>query len=119
MKNHKIIRALALGIGLAFSATALAEVQEECIVTAEVARDSNKPSTIQLRFTQLDHGDQARCRAKGRRGGLGRLQFAMPAGDTLTQLDPGTEVHYRYQMRQGEPYWYRLDSTELQVTRNR
>ncbi len=119
MKNYKTISALALGMGIALSGTAMADVQEECIVTAKVARDGAMPNTIQLRFTQLDHGDQARCRAKGRRGGLGRLQFAMPAGDTLAQLDHGTEVHYRYQMRHGEAHWYRLDSTELQVTRNR
>lgn len=117
MKNNYLIGALVLSMGIALPASA--EVQEECILTGRIERSQAAPEAIRVNFYRMEHGEQARCRAKGRRGGLARLRFEPKAGDALAQLDHGTEVHYRYQMRHNERHWYRMDSTQLQVSDRR
>ena len=116
MKNYKVISALVMGLGVGLTAPVSAEVTEECILTGEVRQAAS--GTVRLAFTSIEHGEQARCRAKGRRGGLARMQFEPESADALAQLQDGAIIRYRYQNRNGEHDWQRLDVTTRQLTQN-
>jgi hypothetical protein len=118
MKNYKAISALIIGLGVGLTATASAEVTEECILTGKVRQAASQADTVRLAFTRIEHGEQARCRAKGRRGGLARMQFEPQSANTLAQLEDGAIVRYRYQNRNGQHSWQRLDVTARQVAQN-
>jgi hypothetical protein len=120
IKNYKIAGVLALGIGLTLSASTLAEsaVQEECILTGTIQRDADTPEIVRVSFTQIEHGELARCRARGTRGGMNRLQFAPEPGDNLAQLDAGTTVRYHYQRLDGEPAWRRMTPATTQLAKD-
>lgn len=116
MKNYNVMSALVLGLGIGLTAPASAEVKEECILTGEVRQTAS--DTVRLAFTRIEHGEEARCRAKGRRGGLARLQFEPESVNALSELQEGDIVRYRYQNRNGEHDWQRLDVTTRQLTQN-
>ena len=76
MKNKK---ALHIGLFAALSAIvaapSMAELRQECLFTGEVLQ-KQADAPIQIRFTGINDGENARCKAKGeglrRREGGGR-----------------------------------------------
>lgn len=118
MKSQKIAGALMLvmGIGIGAATPANAEVKEECILTGEV--EQTTPETLRVTFTRIEHGTEARCQVKRQRRGLDRMQFEPQSERDLAQLEHGALVRYRYQQRNGEHFWQRIDVDSRQVTQN-
>ena len=88
---------------MAFMATpAAAELSQECLYSGEITQVASD-SPMQIRFTRINHGENARCLEK-RRGSRSRVQFKA-TGD-INLLPEGSEVLYRYQeLVDGDTSW--------------
>jgi len=84
------------------SAPSLAELNQECLFTGEITQNASD-SPLQIRFTSINDGENARCHAK-RRGSRSKVQFKA-TGD-IQSLPEGSEVLYRYQeLKDGDSSW--------------
>ena len=76
-----------------FAAPSMAELNQECLFTGEIVQ-KQADAPLQIRFTGIDDGENARCRAK-RRGARSKVQFK--ATEEIQALPEGSQVLYRYQ----------------------
>ena len=84
------------------SAPSTAEINQECLVAGEITQNASD-SPLQIRFTSIENGENARCHAK-RRGSRSKVQFRA-TGD-IQSLPEGSEVLYRYQeLKDGDSSW--------------
>ena len=84
------------------SAPSMAEINQECLFTGEITQNASD-SPLQIRFTSINDGENARCHAK-RRGSRSKVQFKA-TGD-IQSLPEGSEVLYRYQeLKDGDSSW--------------
>ncbi len=115
MKNKK---ALHIGLFAALSAIvaapSMAELRQECLFTGEVLQ-KQADAPIQIRFTGINDGENARCKAKGR-GARSTVQFK--ATPDVQSLPEGSEVLYRYQQRKDGDDTWELVSTRVPVLLN-
>tara|TARA_E500000331_G_scaffold182031_1_gene175410 strand:+ start:185 stop:454 length:270 start_codon:yes stop_codon:yes gene_type:complete len=80
----------------------MAEINQECLFTGEITQNASD-SPLQIRFTSINDGENARCHAK-RRGSRSKVQFKA-TGD-IQSLPEGSEVLYRYQeLKDGDSSW--------------
>ena len=104
-KKTSLTLAAAASTALAaslISVPSLAEINQECLFTGEVTQNASD-SPLQIRFTSIDDGENARCHAK-RRGSRSKVQFKA-TGD-IQFLPEGSEVQYLYQeLKDGETSW--------------
>lgn len=75
------------------AAPSMAELNQECLFTGEIVQ-KQADAPLQIRFTGIDDGENARCRAK-RRGARSKVQFK--ATEEIQALPEGSQVLYRYQ----------------------
>ena len=84
------------------SAPSTAEINQECLFAGEITQNASD-SPLQIRFTSIENGENARCHAK-RRGSRSKVQFRA-TGD-IQSLPEGSEVLYRYQeLKDGDSSW--------------
>ncbi len=84
------------------SAPSAAEINQECLFAGEITQNASD-SPLQIRFTSIENGENARCHAK-RRGSRSKVQFRA-TGD-IQSLPEGSEVLYRYQeLKDGDSSW--------------
>ena len=84
------------------SAPSMAEINQECLFAGEITQNASD-SPLQIRFTSINDGENARCHAK-RRGSRSKVQFKA-TGD-IQSLPEGSEVLYRYQeLKDGDSSW--------------
>jgi len=109
-KKKSLTLAAAASTALAaslISVPSLAEINQECLFTGEVTQNASD-SPLQIRFTSIDHGENARCLSK-RRGSRSKVQFK--ASDDIQALPEGSEVLYRYQeLKDGDTTWELLSA---------
>ena len=80
----------------------MAELKEECLFKGEILQ-KQADTPLQIRFTVINDGENARCRAK-RRGARSTIQFK--ASPDIQALPAGSEVLYRYQqLKDGDVRW--------------
>ena len=109
-KKTSLALAAAASTALAaslISAPSMAEINQECLFTGEITQNASG-SPLQIRFTSINDGENARCHAK-RRGTRSKVQFK-GTGD-IQSLPKGSEVLYRYQERKdGDSSWELLSA---------
>ena len=89
------------------SAPAMAELNQESLFAGEIVQ-KQADTPLQIRFTGIDDGENARCRAK-RRGARSKVQFK--ASEDIQSLPEGSEVLYRYQeLKDGDTTWELLSA---------
>ena len=92
--NSALTFAACGALTMAFIANpAAAELSQECLFSGEITQVASD-SPMQIRFTRINHGENARCLQK-RRGSRSRVQFK--AAGEINLLPEGSEVLYRYQ----------------------
>ena len=107
MKNNKALRSTLIAAVTTMAASliaapTMAELNQECLFTGEIVQ-KQADTPLQIRFTGIDDGENARCRAK-RRGSRSKVQFK--ASDDIQALPAGSEVLYRYQqLKDGDVRW--------------
>jgi len=112
MKNKKALRSSLIATGAAMAASliagpTMAELNQECLFTGEIVQ-KQADTLLQIRFTDIDHGENARCLSK-RRGSRSKVQFK--ASDDIQTLPEGSEVLYRYQeLKDGDTTWELLSA---------
>ena len=112
MKNKKALRSTLIVAGTVMAASlvaapTMAELNQECLFTGEILQ-KQADTPLQIRFTGIDDGENARCRAK-RRGSRSKVQFK--ASDDIQALPEGSEVLYRYQeLKDGDTTWELLSA---------
>ena len=85
----------------------MAEINQECLFAGEITQKASD-SPLQIRFTSINDGENARCHAK-RRGSRSKVQFKA-TGD-IQSLPEGSEVLYRYQeLKDGGSSWELLSA---------
>lgn len=108
-KTKHLLRLSAFSALVASSVAipAMAELKEECLFKGEILQ-KQADTPLQIRFTGIDDGENARCRAK-RRGSRSKVQFK--ASDDIQALPEGSEVLYRYQeLKDGDTTWELLSA---------
>ena len=89
------------------SVPSMAEINQECLFAGEITQKASD-SPLQIRFTSINDGENARCHAK-RRGARSKVQFKA-TGD-IQSLPEGSEVLYRYQeLKDGGSSWELLSA---------
>ena len=112
MKTEKALRLTLLTTCTAVTASlvaapSVAELNQECLFTGEIVQ-KQADTPLQIRFTGIDDGENARCRAK-RRGARSKVQFN--ANGEIQSLPEGSEVLYRYQeLKDGDTTWELLSA---------
>ncbi len=110
MKKNKSLSLAAACTALAaslISGPSMAEINQECLFTGEITQNASD-SPLQIRFTSISDGENARCHAK-RRGARSKVQFKA-TGD-IQSLPEGSEVLYRYQeLKDGDSSWELLSA---------
>lgn len=112
MKTQKALRLTLLTTCTAVAASlvaapSMAELNQECLFTGEIVQ-KQADTLLQIRFTDIDHGENARCLSK-RRGSRSKVQFK--ASDDIQALPEGSEVLYRYQeLKDGDTTWELLSA---------
>ena len=112
MKTQKALRLTLLTTCTAVAASlvaapSMAELNQECLFTGEIVQ-KQADTPLQIRFTGIDDGENARCRAK-RRGARSKVQFK--ANGDIHSLPEGSKVLYRYQeLKDGDPTWELLSA---------
>jgi hypothetical protein len=112
MKN-KSLRNLGFSAGLTLVASltatpSMAEINQECLFTGEITQKQTD-SPMQIRFTGMADGENARCYAK-RRGSRSKIQFK--ASGDIQSLPEGSAVLYRYQeWKDGGSTWELISAT--------
>jgi len=112
MKNKKalcstLIAACTAVAASLITAPTMAELNQECLFTGEIVQ-KQADTPLQIRFTGIDDGENARCRAK-RRGARSKVQFK--ASEDIQSLPEGSEVLYRYQeLKDGDSTWELLSA---------
>ena len=112
MKSTRLINLIFSTI-LAFTASLLAmpsvaEISQECLFTGEITQ-KQADSSMQIRFTGMADGENARCHAK-RRGSRSKIQFK--ASGEIQSLPEGSAVLYRYQeAKDGAASWELISAT--------
>ena len=120
MKTQKALRLTLLTTCTAVAASlvaapSMAELNQECLFTGEIVH-KQADTPLQIRFTGIDDGENARCRAK-RRGARSKVQFK--ATKEIQALPEGSQVLYRYQeLVDGDSAW-ELISTEAPENKSR
>ena len=120
MKTQKALRLTLLTTCTAVAASlvaapSMAELNQECLFTGEIVQ-KQADTPLQIRFTGIDDGENARCRAK-RRGARSKVQFK--ATKEIQALPEGSQVLYRYQeLVDGDSAWD-LISTEAPENKSR
>jgi|TARA_B100001778_G_C18173883_1_gene443820 hypothetical protein len=120
MKTQKALRLTLLTTCTAVAASlvaapSMAELNQECLFTGEIVQ-KQADTPLQIRFTGIDDGENARCRAK-RRGARSKVQFK--ATKEIQALPEGSQVLYRYQeLVDGDSAW-ELISTEAPENKSR
>ena len=112
MKTQKALRLTLLTTCTAVAASliaapSMAELNQECLFTGEIVQ-KQADTPLQIRFTGIDDGENARCRAK-RRGARSKVQCK--ADGEIQSLPEGSEVLYRYQeLKDGDTTWELLSA---------
>ena len=112
MKNKKALRSTLIAACTTMAASliaapTMAELNQECLFTGEIVQ-KQADTPLQIRFTGIDDGENARCRAK-RRGARSKVQFK--AAEDIQSLPEGSEVLYRYQeLKDGNSTWELLSA---------
>lgn len=112
MKNKKALRSTLIAAGTAMAASliagpTMAELNQECLFTGEIVQ-KQADTPLQIRFTGINDGESARCRAK-HRGVRSKVQFKASA--EIQSLPEGSEVLYRYQeLKDGDTTWELLSA---------
>ena len=89
------------------SVPSMAEINQDCLFAGEITQNASD-SPLQIRFTSINDGENARCHAK-RRGSRSKVQFKA-TGD-IQSLPEGSEVLYRYQeLKDGGSSWELLSA---------
>ena len=120
MKAQKALRLTLLTTCTAVAASlvaapSMAELNQECLFTGEIVQ-KQADTPLQIRFTGIEDGENARCRAK-RRGARSKVQFK--ATKEIQALPEGSQVLYRYQeLVDGDSAW-ELISTEAPENKSR
>ena len=120
MKTQKALRLTLLTTCTAMAASlvaapSMAELNQECLFTGEIVQ-KQADTPLQIRFTGIEDGENARCRAK-RRGARSKVQFK--ATTEIQALPEGSQVLYRYQeLVDGDSAW-ELISTEAPENKSR
>ena len=120
MKTNKALLSTLLTTCTAVAASliaapSMAEFNQECLFTGEIVQ-KQADTPPQIRFTGIDDGENARCRAK-RRGARSRVQFK--ATKEIQALPEGSQVLYRYQeLVDGDSTW-ELISTKAPDNKSR
>jgi hypothetical protein len=120
MKTQKALRLTLLTTCTAVAASlvaapSMAELNQECLFTGEIVQ-KQADTPLQIRFTGIEDGENARCRAK-RRGARSKVQFK--ATKEIQALPEGSQVLYRYQeLVDGDSAWD-LISTEAPENKSR
>lgn len=120
MKNKKALRSTLIAVGTAMAASliagpTMAELNQECLFTGEIVQ-KQADTPLQIRFTGINDGENARCRAK-RRGARSKVQFK--ATEEIQALPEGSQVLYRYQeLVDGDSAW-ELISTKAPDNKSR
>lgn len=112
MKNKKALRSTLIAAGTAMAASliagpTMAELNQECLFTGEIVQ-KQADTPVQIRFTGINDGESARCRAK-HRGVRSKVQFKASA--EIQSLPEGSEVLYRYlELKDGDTTWELLSA---------
>ena len=120
MKTQKALRLTLLTTCTAMAASlvaapSMAELNQECLFTGEIVQ-KQADTPLQIRFTGIEDGENARCRAK-RRGARSKVQFK--ATKEIQALPEGSQVLYRYQeLVDGDSAW-ELISTKAPENKSR
>ena len=105
MKTFHSLLATSL---LLVSTSTWAEVTQDCIFTGQVKNSAN-PSEVRVKFNDVQAGGSAPCRLM-RGNSRARVEFKAKPDDDLQSLPTGTAVQYRYQRRNGQDLWQRVDT---------
>ena len=108
------LSAFAALVASSVAIPAMAELKEECLFKGEILQ-KQADTPLQIRFTGINDGENARCRAN-RRGARSTIQFK--ASPDIQALPVGSEVLYRYQqLKDGDVRW-KLISAQAPVLLN-
>ena len=113
-KHLLSLSALAALVASSVTMPTMADVKEECLFRGEILQQQ-ADTPLQIRFTGISDGENARCRAT-RRGARSTIQFK--ASPDIQALPKGTEVLYRYQQLEGGDVRWELVSARTPTLLN-